>query len=328
MQPITQTIQETIDQAEKIVVITHVGPDGDAIGSLTAVGLALAQMGKRVDLMCDDNVPERFRYMALTDQVLRPNVNRSAYDLVVAVDCGDEQRMGLSFSMLPEPRPTVINIDHHVTNTHFGEVNQVVATAVSTTEILFDLFTDMGLKISSDLAVSLLTGLVTDTLGFRTVGTTAKTLKIASSLMEAGADLSLVTSQGLNRKQLPTIKLWGVGLGSMKMEGGFIWTSIPYSARQETGYRGASSNGLTNILADVDTAAMGAVLMDMGDGSVRVGFRCRPPYNVAELALNLGGGGHPLASGCTIEGDLAKVESLVVSMAKEAIQQQQANLHE
>ncbi len=85
---------------------------------------------------------------------------------------------------------------------------------------------------------------------------------------------------------------------------------------------------LTNILADVDTAAIGAVLMDMGDGTIRVGFRCRPPFNVAELALNLGGGGHPLASGCTIEGNLADIESLVVSMAKEAIQQQQSNLHE
>jgi phosphoesterase RecJ-like protein len=108
----------------------------------------------------------------------------------------------------------------------------------------------------------------------------------------------------------------------MRFEGGLIWSTISKEQRKDANFNGASSGGLTNMLADVDQAAMGAVLMEMEDGSIRVGFRCRPPYNVAELAFNLGGGGHALASGCTLDGPLDKAEALVVAMSKDAIRQQ------
>ncbi|MCP4359679.1 MAG: bifunctional oligoribonuclease/PAP phosphatase NrnA [Chloroflexi bacterium] len=323
MHQTVKAIQETLSEVERVLIITHVGPDGDAIGSLTAVAQALIQLGKQVVLMCDDRVPTRFTYLDLSDQVSRPYHNNQPYDLIVAVDCGDEQRMGQAYATLPEPRPSIINIDHHVTNTRFGNINLVGETAVSTTEILFDLFAELNITLTIELAMSLLTGLVTDTLGFRTVGVSAKTLQIASELMAAGADLPLITQQGLNVKSFSTIKLWRAGLGSMKLEDGLIWAAITYEQRKEIGYAGASSNGLTNLLADVDQAAIGAVLMDVGNGNIRIGFRCRPPYNVAELARNLGGGGHPLAAGCTMQGSLAEVESLVVQLSKEAIQQQE-----
>lgn len=318
-----QTIQTTMQQAGTILVITHTGPDGDAVASLTAVGLALKQWGCSFTLMCDDAIPERFRYMALTNQVCRPPANgRVTYDLLIAVDCGDEQRMGQSWASLPEPRPPSINIDHHMTNTRFGQINLVLDTAVSTTEILYDLFTAWGININADLATSLLTGLVTDTLGFRTMGTTAKTLRIASEMMAAGADLSLITTQGLSLKEFATIKLWRYGLDNMKFEDGLIWTAITHKQRKAARYTGSSSNGLSNILADVNEAAIGIVMMELSDGSVRVGFRCRPPYNVADIALKLGGGGHPLAAGCTMKGSLADVEAQVIALSKEAIRQQ------
>lgn len=319
---ITSTIRQTITSAASILVITHVGPDGDALGSLTAVGLALKQMGKPHSLVCDDGGLSRFRYLPLSDKIQNRRDSHANYDLIIAVDCGDEMRMGQAFSTLPDPKPPIINIDHHVTNTLFGDVNLVKPEDSSTTEVLFGLFTDLGLRIDADLALCLLTGLVTDTLGFRTIGVTAKTMKVAGWLIDAGADLSLVTMQGLNLKPISTLRLWQSGLNNMRMENGLIWTSIDYQALQGSGYNGASNAGLVNLLANVDEAAMGAVLMEMEDGTVRVGFRCRPPYNVAELALNLGGGGHPLAAGCTLEGPLDRAESLVVGMCKDAIRQQ------
>ncbi len=316
-------IQALIEQSEHILVITHVGPDGDAIGSLTAVAGVLQQMdNKHTTLMCDSKMPARFDYLALVKQAQRPKDVPEQYDLVIAVDCGDELRMGESFSTLADPKPPVINIDHHITNTEFGDVNIIGTTAVSTTEILYDLFQEMDVKVTQEIAMSLLTGLVTDTLGFRTVAVSAKTLHIAAALMEAGADLPLITAQGLSMKTLPTIELWRRGLGSMKIEDGLIWSVISKEQRQAAGFSGASSNGLTNLLADVDQAAIGVVLMEMENGDIRVGLRCRPPYNVAEVALNLGGGGHALAAGCTLDIPLAKAESLVVAMCKEAIQQQ------
>ena len=324
MRPTTEQIQQAIARSEEILVITHVDPDGDALGSLTAVGLALSQLHKKVTLTCDNKLPERFKYLAMSDDVLQAPYPDVAYDLIIAVDCGDEQRMGKSYLQVQEPRPFLINIDHHITNTEFGDINLVNPRATSTTEMLYALFTELGYELTPEVALSLLTGLVTDTLGFRTVGVTPTTMKTASALMDAGADLSLVTMQALNLKPLATLKLWRAGLNNLRMEGGLIWTSITNEEREESGYNNASTGGLVNLMADVNKAAMSAVLLEMSDGSIRVGFRCRPPYSVSELAMNLGGGGHPLAAGCSLEGPLDKAEQLVVQMSKETIRQQKA----
>lgn len=321
-----QTILTAVQQAEKILVITHVGPDGDALGAITAMGVALQQMGKQATLLCDDPVPERFNYLPMVRRVQPPNENRSAnYDLLIAVDCGDETRMGQSYATIATAIPTTINIDHHVTNTYFGDIQLVVPEAVSATEILYDLFCKMGLTITTDLAMCLLTGVITDTLGFRTVGVTAKTLRIASELMEAGADLPLITARGLSSHPYSTAQLWQIGLNNMRLEDGLIWTKIDNVQREAIGYHNTSTGGLVNFLGNVNQAAISAVLLEMGDGTVRVGFRCNPPYSVSELALNLGGGGHPLASGCSLEGPLDKAEALVVAMGKETIRQQRAS---
>lgn len=322
----SEKIQQALADARYVLAITHVDPDGDALGSLTAVGLAMQQLGKNVTLACDHRSPARFDYLPLIDDIRTSPQTNKQFDLMIAVDCGDEQRMGEVFAGLPEPRPFCINIDHHVTNTHFGDVNLVDAEATSTTEILFDLFARLGVNVTPDIAMSLLTGLVTDTLGFRTVGVSPRTLKIAGMLMDAGADLSLITLRGLNLKPITTLKLWRIGLNNMKLEDGLIWSSINNEERAAAGYTSASTGGLVNLLADVDQAAMSAVLLEMEDGAIRVGFRCRPPYSVSELAINLGGGGHPLAAGCTLEGPLAQAEALVVKMSKETIRQQEVIL--
>jgi phosphoesterase RecJ-like protein len=182
--------------------------------------------------------------------------------------------------------------------------------------------------VSKDLATCLLTGIVTDTLGFRTAGVTASTLNAAGRLMELGADLNLVTTQALLIKPLSTLRLWQIGLDKMKLEeDGLLWTAIGDAERQAIGYVATGSGGLVNMLANVDEAVMSAVLIEHGT-EVHVGFRCRPPFNVAELALNLGGGGHPLASGCTLDGPLENAVSLVLSLSKETIQQQKELLYE
>ncbi len=318
---IAAEIRNAIQAAHHILAIVHTGPDGDAVASLTAVSLALSQWNKKIVLLCDDKMPERFHFLPRVTQAKRPPY-RGPVDLIIALDCGDEQRMGQSFTSLPAPLPPIINIDHHATNTLFGQMNLVVDTAVSTTEILYNLFLAWEIDLTPDLALCLLTGLVTDTMGFRTVGTSARTLHIAAALVAAGADLPLVTTQALNLKEFSTVQLWRVGLNNMQSEDGLVWTTITHQERKAAGYNGSSSNGLSNLLADVDEAAIGAVLIEMGDGMVRVGLRCRPPFNVAEVAQNLGGGGHPLAAGCTLTGPLAEAEKTVVAACKAAIRRQ------
>ena len=322
-----EAIQRNIQNAQQILVVTHVGPDGDALGSLTAVATALTQWQKSFTLVCDDALPRRFDFLPFSDQIQQQPDTAVTYDLLIAVDCGDELRMGKAFADLPGKRPFIINIDHHITNTQFGDLNLIDAEATSTAEVLVRLFHAFHLAFTPELAMSLLTGLVTDTLGFRTNNVTAQTMKFASELMEAGADLNLVMTQTMTVKPLSTIQLWQIGLSKMKVDNGLIWTSISNEERKVVDYPSSSTAGLVNLIADIEQAAVGVVLIEADDGTVRVGFRCRPPYNVSEVALNLGGGGHALAAGCTLPGPLAKAEAMVVAMTKDSIRQQEAVLN-
>lgn len=318
---ITTQFQQAIQQANSIVMFTHVGPDGDALGSLTAMGQILAAQDKQITMVVDSSIPPRFAYLPFIKDVQSKLDADATFDLIITLDCGDELRAGRPFEQLKQ-KPPIINIDHHVTNTKFGDINWVNPKATSTTEMLYDLFVALGVDLTPDIATSLLTGLVTDTLGFRTPNVTANTLKISGELVDAGAVLSIITMQTLNLQPLSTVRLWQTGLNHMKLEEGLMWTAISREERARAGHRGDSSSGLVNFLADVDRAAVGVVLMEMDDGEIRVGFRCQPPYDVSGLATELGGGGHPQAAGCTLEGPLAKAEVMLVDKCKELIAQQ------
>lgn len=321
-----EAIRRALANAQTVLVITHVGPDGDAISVLTATGLALQQLDKTFTLVCDDGLPARFTYLPMAQDVVTRPSDKLVYDLIIALDAGDLERLGEAYVQLPEPKPPLINIDHHLTNTLFGQVNLVDPRANATAEILYFLLPKLDVILTADLATCLLTGIVTDTMGFRTAGVTANTLKAAGTLVEAGADLFEVTTKALTLKDFTTLQLWQKGLDNMRLEAGVLWTSISNVERLAAGHGGSSSFGLGNILADVYQAAMSVVLMEMSDGRVSVSLRCRPPYSVAELAVELGGGGHPLAAGCTLDGPLDKAEAEVVTKSKVAIRQQRAML--
>ena len=318
-----QAVGQLLGEAGKVLIITHIAPDGDAIGSLLAVGVALKQIGKANTLVCDDGLPKRFRFLPLSGSIVtRPD--RLDYDLIISVDCGDTERMGRAFSELRQPLPPVINIDHHITNTLYGQVNIIDPRANSTTEILFDLFPLLGIELTPDLSTCLLSGLITDTLGFRTANVNAATLRIAGELLDSGINLFSIITQALDLKELSTLQIWQKGLSNMRFEEGLIWTTISNEERLETGHNGSSSFGLGNMMANVYQAKMSAVILELDDGRVSVGFRSRPPFSVSELAEELGGGGHHQASGCIIKGPLQEAEALVVSKSRENIRRQSA----
>ena len=161
---VAESIRLSLMKAESVLVMCHIGPDGDAIASLAATGLALAQLGKRFSLVCDDGLPERFTYLPMADEISVAPPPNTSFDLIIALDASDESRLGQAYASLSSPRPPVINIDHHITNTHFGAINLVQAEATATTEVLFELFVALNLRLDEPMAVCLLSGLVTDTL--------------------------------------------------------------------------------------------------------------------------------------------------------------------
>jgi phosphoesterase RecJ-like protein len=310
---------EAVRAAQRILVASHISPDGDAIGSLLAVVNALRLMGKTVDAVMDDGVPDYLTFVPGAETVLRVVPEAAEYDLFISVDSSDEERTGAAGIYGRAHSRTVINLDHHATNTFFGDIHLVVEAAVSATEVVFDWFMNTGVEITREVAVPLLTGLVTDTIGFRTQGVTARTLEIAQALMQRGASLTEITARTLDTKPYSAITLWKRALQTVTFEDGIIYATITHDDYLQTGVD--DDSGLVSFLVRVNEALVAAVFRESEPNVIDLSFRAKAGFDVAKPARILGGGGHMLASGAKIEGTLDEVRARVLALLREAVAQ-------
>ncbi len=307
---------ERLKAATSITVISHVRPDGDAIGSLLGLTLSLVRMGKAVTPVLADGVPGRFRFLPGADRV--QTTPPKQVDLAVAVDCSDLERIGFPPESLPGP--LALNIDHHATNTLFAPVNLVDGEAAATAEVLYDLALQEGLPLDGEVAANLLAGLVTDTIGFRTSNVTPKVLRLAASLVELGGPLTDVYDRGLNRRTLAAARYWGSGLSRLKSVEGVVWATMTIEDRRQAEYPGADDADLINLLSSVEGAEVAIVFVEQPGGKVKVSWRCRPDRDVSRLAQEFGGGGHEPAAGAMVQGDLEQVEARVLLATRLSLQ--------
>ncbi len=293
--------------AKRVAIVSHVRPDGDAVGSVVGMGHALREAGKAPEMLLADGVPARFRFLPGADKV-RKRLNGDV-DLVVALDCSDQDRLG---NALPAGRLPDINIDHHITNLRYAPLNLVDTEAVSTTAMLADYLPGWGFALSEQAASGLLMGLVTDTIGFRTANVNPRAMQIAADLMEAGADLPDLYRRALVEFKYEAARIWGAGLARMQRLDGLIWTSLTQSDREAAGYPGRDDADLVNVLSSIEKSDIQVIFVEQPTGEIKVSWRARPGFDVAEVALQFGGGGHPAASGATIVGTLQEVENRVL----------------
>jgi phosphoesterase RecJ-like protein len=240
------------------------------------------------------------------------------FDLVVSLDCSDLDRLGTVYDPQALAGIPVVNIDHHTTNVNFGTVNWVDPTAAATAQMLVSLLSTMGITPSVEVATCLLNGIVTDTIGFRTADTTAAVLEATLELMNAGASLPRLTELTFNHRPLSTIRIWSVALQELELEGRILWSQITQQMRQQIGYQDDGDAGLVNFLRTANEADMAVIFGELEDGQINVSMRANPGYDVSQVALDLGGGGHPQAAGCTLPGPLPEARSKVLSMLHQA----------
>jgi bifunctional oligoribonuclease and PAP phosphatase NrnA len=297
--------------AQRILVVSHIRPDGDAVGSLLGLGLALQATGKQVQMVLSDGVPVNFRYLPGSQQVV--NRSEAGFDLVVVLDCSDLKRVGntLSADTVPD-----VNIDHHVTNLNFAKLNLVDISAVATAEILAESLSMWGLPLEQPVAEALLTGIITDTLGFRTSNMTPKALRVAADLIEVGADLSRLYTQALTQRSFEAVRFWGVGLQRIQRDDGLVWTTLSTDDRKSAGYGGRDDADLINVLSSIQDARIALIFVEQPNGSVKVSWRGQPGVDVSEIALRFGGGGHPAAAGAEIPGGMEEVRSTVLQATR------------
>lgn len=307
------TIQALLNDTNRILIISHVRPDGDAIGSLLGFGLALEEAGKHVQMVLADGVPSNFRHLDGVKKITRHP--KSEFDLVVVVDCSDLSRIGEKLQNILID----INIDHHVTNLNFGRVNLVKPEAVATASILVDHLPKWGLNITTPVAQALLTGIVADTIGFRTSNMNPEALRQAAMLMEKGADLSLLYHRTLIHRSFESAQYWGCGLEHLKREGRLIWTVLSLEDRRKVGYPGNDDADLVNVLSSIENSDVAVIFIEQKDGRVKVSWRSQNGVDVSQIALRYGGGGHPAASGAEISGGLQSIQEMVLQVTRELI---------
>lgn len=302
---------QELSQANRVLLISHIRPDGDAVGSLIGLGLSLQESGKEVQMVLADGIPEIFRHIPGSEQVKKKS--QGVFEMTVVVDCSDKGRAGDALNGVPLPD---VNIDHHPTNTGFGKYNLVDESAVATAEILGQYLPEYGFPITKEIADALLFGMITDTLGFRTNNMTSRAMKTAAALMDAGGDLPGLYQKGLLNRTYSAARFWGAGLSSLQRDGKLIWATLSLDDRTKAGYPGRDDADLINFLSTIKSVDVVIMFTEQEKGKVKVSWRATPAYDVAQVAMHFGGGGHTAAAGATIEGNLKDVQATIISTTK------------
>jgi phosphoesterase RecJ-like protein len=314
MKDIDAEINAKIQSAKNILIVSHVRPDGDAIGALLGLGLALQQAGKTVQMVLNDGLPASFRHLPGSDQVKKEPEGEP--DLFITVDCADFKRTGKRFENYRKPN---INIDHHVTNENFGELNLIEPTAVATSSILTDHLPKWGLEITQAVAASLTTGIITDTLGFRTSNTNPASLRQVALLMETGVNMPELYNRALVSRSFSAARYWGAGLSSLKTMDGIVYGTLRRSDRKEAGYGGNDDADLINIISAIEDHTVGMIFVEQAEG-VKISWRAlQPGVDVSSIAKYFGGGGHKAAAGADIPGKLEEIQPRVLQTTREML---------
>src|ERR1035437_2277405 len=284
--------------------VSHVKPDGDTLGAGLALGLALKAVGKRVGYFQQDPVPRNLRFLPDAEFVAREvPADLPAYTLWVFCDMSDFTRAG---EFLPKiERANMLDVDHHLGNSHFGALNYVIPTEASTGTCVLRLLKALDAQITPAIATCILTTIMTDTGAFMHTNTTAEVLRMSAAMIDLGADKPLITEEIFANKRFAATKLLGLALERAALEDGgrYCWTYVDEEMLSACGADGEDTEEIVQHLRAVDGVEAAALFKDY-EGAVRVSLRSSGKINVQAAAATLGGGGHFMASGLTFEGDL------------------------
>lgn len=312
---INTSIKRRLGTADKILVTCHIRPDGDAIGSLLALGLALQNVGKDVQMVLPDGLPAAFSHLEGSEQIQKEV--EGDIDTFIVIDCGDFDRVHEKLRSFGTP---AINIDHHITNQNFAEINLVETDSVATASILAEYLDQWGLEVSKPVAAALMTGLITDTLGFRTMNMNPKVFHQAAILMEKGIDLPDLYYQAMVSRSYKAVRYWGAGLSNIERDGEMVWATLSLEDRKAAGYFGNDDADLINILSSIENSPVAIIFVEQPKDEVKISWRVRgEDWDVAKVAAGFGGGGHRAAAGATIKGSMDEIKQKVLRATREIL---------
>ena len=298
-------LYERIIRSNSILLASHINPDGDSIGSMLAIGLALKKLkDKDVKLVKTDNIPSNLNFLPKIDEIETIDVHQDI-DLLITLDCSDFDRLGKSREIL-EKAKFIVNIDHHVTNENFGQINIVEDRASSTGEIVYNLLSSLNMEIDSEIATCIYVAISTDTGSFKYESTSANTHIIASELLKHDININEIIVNLYQNRSLEKTNLLIKALNSIELYEnntvGFV--SITQDMLNETNSDLNDSDGIIEFIRDISSIEVACILKEVSGSEIKAGLRSKRFVDVSKIAATFQGGGHPRASGCTFYGDV------------------------
>jgi len=308
-------ILDVLRRGERFLICAHSQPDGDSVGSMLAMGLLLEQMGKRADLVAAQRIPAHYRSLPGADAIRTVLRVQGQYDAVLLLECDSLHRSKLrgleSFSL--------INIDHHVTGQEFAHLNWIDPDAVSAGEMVYRLARAAGAALTPEMATCIYVTVLTDTGGFCYGSLQESTFALARELVAAGADPVAIAQDVYFSARASRLLLLGAALNRLHREGPLAWLWVTHPDMVHSGATEDDSDGIVNYALGVEGVEAAVFLRELPEGRVRLSLRSKGKVNVAVIAERLGGGGHEIAAGCSIDGPLMQALDEVLALLRVAV---------
>lgn len=321
LKELSSELKNLINESENIAVASHLNPDGDNLGSVTAMVGMLKKLGKNAVYVLDDIIPNSFKFLPNLSYAKSPDKINNAFDLFIALDSSDENRMGDNIKKVFETSKKTVNIDHHFSNTKFADLNIVDDKSPATCEVLARIFETLDLELNKDIATSLFTGLSTDTGSFKYSSVNSNTFLIASNLFKYDIDINEVTVNVYQSRSRQKTDLLIRAMNSIeyfdndKIAVVFVTKDDMIKSKAEK----ADADGIVEFVRDIDSVEL-AVLLKEKDDCIRLSLRSKSYIDCTKVASKFNGGGHVKASGGTINHtDLNKAKEDVVKVAEEQL---------
>jgi len=290
-------------EAKRLALIAHVSPDGDTVGAVLALRLAFLSMGKAVDVICDGEVPKDMRFIPGADAFIRPE-HAGEYDTAIAVDVAEPRLLGSAKAVFDAANVRMV-IDHHATNPHYGDVNEIRGDECSCCVLAYDVISALGVTLTVEMGTCLMLGLSTDTGHFQYPYTTPKALRVGAALLELGVDVSNMTRRLYRTSSRQRVAITRIAYQNMRFEldgrvGVIMLSQKDFEAAGCTPFE---TGGLVNLALEVEGVRMAILATERGD-EVKLSLRAVEPDTVNDIAGRFGGGGHAQAAGCSFACDM------------------------
>lgn len=318
-----QKIADVLKECSSCVIMAHVSPDGDSIGSMLALYNVMKRLGKVVDAVSSDNIPSAFSFLPFYDSIKKySGFERQRYDIAVVLDCGSSDRAG-ECSRLIDNAGICINIDHHVTNSMFASFNLVDTGASATGELIFQVIKEMGLDIKREEAVCLYTAILTDTGCFKYKNTTPLTHNIAGELINTGIEFGEIHDKVYRNFDFNTVKAMGRALCSMELfdNDQIALMELLIDNLEGIGLQDIDTTDFINFARDIRNVEAAAFIKQISSNEYKVSMRSKNKIDVRAVCEKYGGGGHVRAAGCSMEGTLKSVKDRVLMELREKLKE-------